>query len=301
MKEEEQFYMANAASFRSDFYIQLLMKGRNGLVKEFIVDTRSHFQLEGVEFVPKEYTFVEPKKDAVGLICGELPSHIRAFCYDIAEEITSLLPRTKDTNAAVAYINDQDHLHVTFCHTSHPKELIPNARLNYPKDLSFLKEIASQIAPFELRFVRVLLTDSGAIILLLESNDGSIDQLRFRAKKTFSCLGRWPKRQTEIIHITLARILDPSIDHQVLAQVHLKCQEITDRIHRKTMFSSSSSSSVASPSSSVICNPLLPLEPVLQGKNTFKMEAFWYVNETHHFSAAGPRQVFLFNGGEQHF
>ncbi|TYZ67317.1 hypothetical protein PybrP1_007833 [[Pythium] brassicae (nom. inval.)] len=79
----------------------------------------------------------------------------------------------------------------------------------------------------------------------------------FRVGAVGSTVGEWT---LGLVHSTLGRILDPDVAIEALARVRLQCEAITARFEAQ---------------------PLV-----------IQVEKLWYVDETHHFSAQGPKTTF---------
>ncbi|KAG3141333.1 hypothetical protein PC128_g25003, partial [Phytophthora cactorum] len=189
-----------------------------------------------------------------------------------------LLPREPETGNAVACVTPRELMHVTLFHTSHPGDLAPNARLRFPQDVAQLKTMCTRITPFRMAPVKVLMTSSGAIIMLFQclpaieilSDDVvnahaefSVDHIRRVAKETFSYA---PKTDTRvIIHSTLGRVLSPDIHDADLDRLRARCDEITAEL-------------AADP------------QPALFDK-------LWFVEETHNLSPQGPKTEIPLLGG----
>ncbi|KAF4317789.1 hypothetical protein JM18_005043 [Phytophthora kernoviae] len=267
---------------RSDLYEELYESGKNAINRESVRATREHFT-SGVTLESKPYVFPS-ENDAVALICAPVPSEMAKRCHDIGTQLTELLHREPESNNAVSCVTRQELMHVTLFHTSHPGDLAPDAKLRFPEDITQLKAMCKHFAPFCMAPVRVLITSSGAIIMIFKcmpaaKEDGityddevvnkhaefSVDHVRHVAKENFSYA---PKTETRvIIHSTLGRVLSPDISEEDLDRLRAKCEEITAEL-------------VADP------------QPALFDK-------LWYVQETHHLSPQGPRTDIPLLGGVQ--
>ncbi|RLN20577.1 hypothetical protein BBO99_00005663 [Phytophthora kernoviae] len=247
-----------------------------------VILAAEHFT-SGVTLESKPYVFPS-ENDAVALICAPVPSEMAKRCHDIGTQLTELLHREPESNNAVSCVTRQELMHVTLFHTSHPGDLAPDAKLRFPEDITQLKAMCKHFAPFCMAPVRVLITSSGAIIMIFKcmpaaKEDGityddevvnkhaefSVDHVRHVAKENFSYA---PKTETRvIIHSTLGRVLSPDISEEDLDRLRAKCEEITAEL-------------VADP------------QPALFDK-------LWYVQETHHLSPQGPRTDIPLLGGVQ--
>ncbi|CEG38079.1 uncharacterized protein PHALS_08174 [Plasmopara halstedii] len=253
---------------REDLNRKLHENGKQFLDRKGIEKTRQKFRL-GPTLESKRYIF-SSDSDGVAIICLPIPKMMAKRCYAIGKELTELLPRERETGNAVAYVTRLELMHVTLFHTSHPNDIAPNARRHFPQDVAQLKTMCTRIAPFRMIPVKVLMTSTGAIVMLFEclssieklSNqlinmhaEYSIDYIRHAAKKTFSYI---PKTDTRvIIHSTLGRILSPDVHDNDLARLHARCEEISIQL-------------AADP------------QPVL-------FDRLWFVEETHFLSLLGPK------------
>ncbi|POM78471.1 Hypothetical protein PHPALM_3992 [Phytophthora palmivora] len=257
---------------RTELYEELYEGGKKALNRE------SNFR-PGVTLESKPYVF-PTENDGVALICAPIPAEMAERCYAIGKELTDLLPRESETNHAVACVTQQELMHVTLFHTSHPGDLAPNARLRFPQDVEQLKAMCLRFAPFRMAPVKVLMASSGAIIMLFQClaeteklrddvinvhAEFSVDHIRRVAKETFSYA---PKTDTRvIIHATLGRVLSPELSDADLDHLRARCDEITAKL-------------VADP------------QPALFNK-------LWFVEETHNLSPQGPKTEVKLLGGVQ--
>lgn len=220
--------------------------------------------------------------DAVSLIAAIVPSEAAKMIHSIGKEIVDLLPREPETDYATGYVNELEQMHVTLFHTSHPDDLAPNAKARHPEDIVQLQALAQQFAPFQVSPVRVMLTPSGAIIMVYKcqqatpeqlascgrgANSGrylnehaefSVDHLRRAAADSFPSMPKAKGTRT-IIHSTLSRVLAPDVSEDTLQLLRARCDAISAELAR---------------------------EP-----KPFLISKLWYVEETHHFSAQGVRTV----------
>lgn len=75
---------------------------------------------------------------------------------------------------------------------------------------------------------RVLLADSGTLLVCLLDVDGHLSQLRKELKTTFPGA---PTRQTQIIHISVLRILTArQLDDQQRKQLQAVCDQFTSKM-----------------------------------------------------------------------
>ncbi|KAG2783238.1 hypothetical protein Pcac1_g6685 [Phytophthora cactorum] len=261
---------------RAGLYEELYEAGKKALNREGVRKTRQNFT-PGPTLESKPYMF-PTENDGVALICAPIPIEMAERCHAVGKELTDLLPREPETGNAVACVTPRELMHVTLFHTSHPGDLAPNARLRFPQDVAQLKTMCTRITPFRMAPVKVLMTSSGAIIMLFQclpaieilSDDVvnahaefSVDHIRRVAKETFSYA---PKTDTRvIIHSTLGRVLSPDIHDADLDRLRARCDEITAEL-------------AADP------------QPALFDK-------LWFVEETHNLSPQGPKTEIPLLGG----
>lgn len=272
---EQQWKLA-----RDELYQRLVHDGKKGLSTEAISSSRwvvfvlrsrvqtyrlfnrQAFTDNGQAFTPKPYAFPSVT-DAVGLVCAEIPPSFASVCRRIGGELIDLI--TKETPSA--YVNEVDTMHMTLFHTSHPEELMRDARSRQQNDIIILRTLLHGIGPLHLTPFRVVLCSSGAIILLYhlladDINDAyTIDRLRVESASVFS---PYPTRQTStILHTTLARIVDTSISSHLIEQVHTHCEMISNNLIDKY--------------------------------KSIEINNIWYVDEMYHYSARGPTTVIPLN------
>ncbi|GLE06577.1 hypothetical protein PINS_up015971 [Pythium insidiosum] len=248
---------------RLALYEELHATGRQGLKADAIVKARQSFAVVDGEFKPQPYRF-PTENDAVGLVCAALPPAFAHVCRVVGEELVAVLPRGANGEPS-GYPNDEKTMHMTLFHTSHPDDLVPNARHRVGESIATVRRLAASLAPFDLRPHRVVMCSSGAIILLYEAavEDASqdpctVDRLRLMAKEAFA--PQFPTRQSKsIMHTTLARVLDPHVSADVVERLHRACEELTTRLRRD--------------------------------HERIHIDNLWFVDETHHYWAYGETTV----------
>lgn len=244
-----------------------------------LVSNRATFTT-GKEFTPGRYQ-LPSETDAVSLVAAIVPSGAAEMIHSVGADVIALLPREEGTGNATGYVNELEQMHVTLFHTSHPDALAPGAKARHPQDIAQLRELARRFKPFQASPVRVILTSSGAVVMVYECLpatpeqlascdvvDGgevvnehaefSVDHIRRVAKETFEHMPKSKGTRT-IIHSTLARVLSPDVSDETLALLRAKCDAISAQFVK---------------------------EP-----KPFLISELWYVEETHHFSAQGARTV----------
>ncbi|DAZ99306.1 TPA: hypothetical protein N0F65_005474 [Lagenidium giganteum] len=255
---------------RAQLYAEMAGETREGrLDTAALLRTREHFAIVGDEFEPQPYVLPQPS-DGVGLICVEMPTDGARVCRSIGEHVVSGIRRLPPANEPVAYVNQEETMHLTVCHTSRPDELMPGMKARKPQEIAQLREIAARFRPFRLRPVHVLLTASGAVVMLFEGvaatteddddakqSEFAVDHLRATIQREFSV---FPTKMPRIIwHSTLARILQPDVSQTVIDDVGAKCAAITNKLRADGV--------------------------------TFEAKNLWYLDETHHFWARGERTI----------
>ncbi|KAJ0403548.1 hypothetical protein ATCC90586_006803 [Pythium insidiosum] len=256
-------------SDRLELYEELHATGRKGLSADAIRKARQSFAVVDGAFVPQPYRF-PTENDAVGLVCAAIPPVFAHVCRVIGEELVAVLPPDANGDPS-GYVNDEKTMHMTLFHTSHPDDLVTNARLRVEESIAIVRQLASSLAPFDLRPHRVVMCSSGAIILLYEAavddvadDPCSVDRLRLMAKEAFS--PHFPTRQSKsIMHSTLARVLNPEVSADVVERLHRLCEELTVRLRRD--------------------------------HDQVRIENLWFVDETHHFWAHGETTVLPLGSG----
>lgn len=166
-----------------------------------------------------------------------------------AQDIVSRLPLS-----TVVHVNDPSHYHVTVYMTSQPHNLRPD-----PFDPSAVlpplltpHEIWKQAAPSEevlqkelhvlreetlktkevgaprLKVHRLVMADSGTLLLCFTDSTGSIGKLRKRLKDAFP---GGPERQSTILHSSIARVLSPSqLSPEEISTVQVACDIWTEKV-----------------------------------------------------------------------
>ncbi|KAI9909047.1 hypothetical protein PsorP6_014555 [Peronosclerospora sorghi] len=273
LTEQETIWLQQRAQLYQELY-----KGGETLDRDHVRKIRHHFTTRRTQLESKPYVFPSDT-DGVGLVCAPLCREMAQQCHVIGTRLTNLLPREPETHRPVACVTPLDLMHVTLFHTSHPKDLAPDAKLRFSQDKVQLRNMCRQLAPFRLSPHRVLLASSGAIIILFDGVAApyplppnvvintqakfSVDQIRHLAKQTFSYV---PKIDTHvIIHATLARVVSPEISDEALGTLRATCDEITTEL--------------------------------TNARQLVRIEKVWFVEETHHLSPRGPKTEMHLCGG----
>lgn len=78
---------------------------------------------------------------------------------------------------------------------------------------------------------RVLLADSGTLLICLTDTDGHLSQLRQQLRSTFPGA---PDRQTQIVHISVLRLLTAQqLDTEQRQQLQAVCDDFTSKLKGK--------------------------------------------------------------------
>ncbi|KAE9341231.1 hypothetical protein PF008_g10724 [Phytophthora fragariae] len=282
---------------RRQIYEKLERSAENGLDRDAVLASRHLFAFDGSGIaVPKQFTF-QHEDDAVTVVCAEIPRAAALQWSGITRDVLEALQGEPNcetgavTGLKDVYVSDQDIMHVTLFYTSHPDDLAPRNALDEPKserlrrEISLLRELATQFEPVHMVPVKVVLAASGAILLLLQCVQGdddstgigerdgawapgslntgrraefSVDLLRQVARGSFPFVS--DKSPNAIIHSTLARVLSPdAFDGAALTRVREVCRRISKRLES------------AGP----------------EYADAFVVSKLWYVDETHFICPTG--------------
>ncbi|KAH7461394.1 uncharacterized protein KRP23_14239 [Phytophthora ramorum] len=261
---------------RRELYEKLQRSAEKGLNREAVVASRELFTFDASgRAAPKEFAF-ERQDDAVTVVCAEIPRAAAEQWSVITDEVLEALGGGGED----VYVSDRDIMHVTLFYTSHPDDLAPSGKKSerLAREISLLRELATQFEPIRMTPAKVVLTASGAVLLLLQCVEGGngnddegngsvarnagghaefgVDLLRQAAVETFPFVSK--KSPTEIIHTTLARVLSPeAFDETALDRARQTCQRISQQ-----------------------------LAAAGQG-DTFVVDKLWYVDESHFIRPTG--------------
>lgn len=113
--------------------------------------------------------------------------------------------------------------HVTLFHTGRPGDARPTDAAGVEAEVALLRPLLSSTPPFALRVEQLLLTDTGVLVLLYQTDDGAPLKLRSALR---SLLPASPAQQTVLLHSSLARLMDvPS--PQTVAAIRARCAAAT--------------------------------------------------------------------------
>ncbi|KAF1782593.1 hypothetical protein GQ600_11015 [Phytophthora cactorum] len=247
---------------RLELYEKLECSAENGLDREAVLASRELFDFDASgQAIPKEFTF-QHDDDAVTVVCAEIPQaaaqqwgKLRGSTGGSARRSYREQRHGADSSGDEfkdVYVGDQSIMHVTLFYTSHPDDLAPR-RANEHKserlarEISLLREMATQFEPIHMVPVNVVLASSGAIMVLFQCVQGEgnqteqkvknaasdaefgVDLLRQAAQKTFPFVSK--KSPNSIIHTTLVRLMSPdAFDEAALTRVREACQRISQQL-----------------------------------------------------------------------
>jgi hypothetical protein len=167
-----------------------------------------------------------------------------------ASEIMATLPKSTKI-----HLNDPEHYHITIYMTSQPHTLRPNPfdpgavlspditpgelfRQARPREDVVLREIdvikkaAAETSPPTFRVHRVLMANSGTLLLCCVDVSGVIGALRARLREAFP---GGPPKQSTIFHASVARILTPvQLSSEVIANMQNTTNKWSDRLRGTT-------------------------------------------------------------------
>ncbi|KAG2822725.1 hypothetical protein PC116_g14635, partial [Phytophthora cactorum] len=187
---------------RLELYEKLERSAENGLDREAVLASRELFDFDASgQAIPKEFTF-QHDDDAVTVVCAEIPQaaaqqwgnitwEVLAALQGGATESNDMVQTQAVTNLKDVYVGDQSIMHVTLFYTSHPDDLAPR-RANEHKserlarEISLLREMATQFEPIHMVPVNVVLASSGAIMVLFQCVQGEGNQTEQKVKNAAS-------------------------------------------------------------------------------------------------------------------
>jgi hypothetical protein len=158
--------------------------------------------------------------------------------------MTSALPK-----GTKIHINDPSHYHITIYMTSQPHTLRPSPLVHgnsLPENLT-LEELYQQAQPTDFegelavlrkeaastniptfKVHRLLMADSGTLLLCCVDTSGTMAGLRKRLKNAFP---GGPPRQSTIFHASVARVLTPKqLNNESIQNVQRICDHWSDRL-----------------------------------------------------------------------
>lgn len=162
--------------------------------------------------------------------------------FEAAQEIMMSLPSNTKY-----HINNPEHYHITIYMTSQPHTLRPDpfdpnrplpTRESSPeevydlvnpdpstieKEIEVIRNAAKSIAPPTFRVHRLVMADSGTLLLCSMDTSGTLAKLRKDLRESFPA---GPPRQSTIYHASLARIVTPQqLDKESIRKVHALCDK----------------------------------------------------------------------------
>ncbi|KAK9806058.1 hypothetical protein WJX73_010102 [Symbiochloris irregularis] len=222
---------------------------KQGLDLEFIAGLRDSYQLdEHGEPQPLTYAELRPSLP---------PATQRLVVFPLdtsAELLKQAVAATEDIidhalpPGTTVYTNAPSRLHITIFYLSHVEDPQPEpykakgSGATHSSDLNperlqleeeTLRSAVAQFPAFSVQVDRVLLANSGTLLLTYTDPSGQMQAFRSHLRKT---LPGAPKRQTNIIHTSLLRILSPQqLDDKTREAVQAKCDEWTQKLRGKEL------------------------------------------------------------------
>ncbi|KAG7674422.1 hypothetical protein NADE_008179 [Nannochloris sp. 'desiccata'] len=161
-----------------------------------------------------------------------------------ASEVISALPK-----GTKIHLNDPGHYHITIYMTSQPHTLRPSPLIhgnaisgnltpeelyqqaqptNFEGELAVLRKETSTTSPPTFKVHRLLMADSGTLLLCSVDISGTMAGLRRRLKNAFP---GGPPRQSTIFHASVARVLSPEqLDNESIKKVQRLCDKWSERL-----------------------------------------------------------------------
>jgi hypothetical protein len=164
---------------------------------------------------------------------------LASLVHRAAREVISALP-----SGTKIHLNDPGHYHITIYMTSQPHTLRPSPLISgnslsesltpeelyeqakptdFNEELTVLRREAAITKAPTFKVHRLLMADSGTLLLCSVDTTGTMAGLRRRLKEAFP---GGPPRQSTIFHASVARVLSPE---QLDAESRKKIQEICDQ------------------------------------------------------------------------
>ncbi|DBA95023.1 TPA: hypothetical protein ACH3X1_002539 [Trebouxia sp. C0004] len=213
-----------------------------GLNVGFINTARQRYIYQGSDLVPLPYAKFPTSlgSDTVRLIViplakasAQLVKAVSALSRDFQQALRS---------GAELYVNEPERWHITVFHTSKYDDTRPNPLKPLAADLQqtesvhrappssdalhqehqTMQKLVGQNQPINLEVHRVLLADSGTLLVCLIDRDGSLNHLREQLTRAFPGA---PMRQTQIMHVSVLRLLTAQ---QLSSEERRRLQAICD-------------------------------------------------------------------------
>lgn len=216
---------------------ELTSLAEKGLDEAKIQEYRTYFDCSDPNGIPREYPHhYLNSTDRIQLVCAPMPKEMAAICRRTGELLASIL-QPEDVKNWI-HVNEEEAMHMTLFHTSHPKDLAPNALHRYEEQTQTLERFLKAYSPFEIIAKRVVITREGTILMLFDgvSDDEeqpydlscSVDLIRNEAPQYFPY---FPKVQTRtIMHATIGQILSTNIMRTGLARAVKFCESISAKL-----------------------------------------------------------------------
>ena len=169
---------------------------------------------------------------------------LAALVHRAAKEIMDLLP--SDTKI---HLNDPSHYHITVYMTSQPHTVRPSPQIprnevdlslspeeiyeaakptDVDGEIEIMKKEAAVTPPPTFRVHRLLMADSGTLLLCSLDTSGVLGDFRKRVREQFP---GGPPRQSTIFHASVARILGTEqLDFKTIASIQELCDRWSDRL-----------------------------------------------------------------------
>ncbi|BDA42804.1 hypothetical protein COCOBI_03-6970 [Coccomyxa sp. Obi] len=222
--------------------------GEHGLNIDFIRDLRPNHDTSAVGSPPLTYlTIPSPLAERAVRLCV-LPLEDSADVVHSAIQVTQAIKALLPAGTQV-YANAPERLHITVFHMSRPDDPRPSSMTAHDEALTAVpisnrrgptdEEVADELAamtsivqhmpPLEhLEVSSVVLTDTGTLLLCSIDRRADITRLRHSLRAAFPGA---PKKQANIIHTTLLRILSPvQLPPASRATIQKECDQWTERL-----------------------------------------------------------------------
>lgn len=219
-----------------------------GLSVDFIDTARQRYVYQASELVPLPYAKfpISLGSDTVRLIViplakvsAQLVEAVSALSRDFQQALRS---------GTELYINEPERWHITVFHTSKYDDARPNPLKPLAPDFQqtesghqappsgdalhqehqTMQKLVGQNQPINLEVHRVLLADSGTLLVCLVDRDGKLSHLREQLTRAFPGA---PTRQTQIMHVSVLRLLTArQLSSEERQQLQAICDEYTNKL-----------------------------------------------------------------------
>lgn len=221
---------------------------QHGLNLPAVEAMRQYYNLEGEgEAEPLEYaafpTPLPPWAARLGVIFfQECNNELTGMVQQAAQEVMAALPE-----GVRAHANKHSHYHVTVYMASQPFTLRPDAfdasntglepdgtlQLEQApgclrRELDVFRAATATTEPPRFEVHRLLLADSGTLLLCSVDHTGGLAKLRKKLRESFP---GGPPKQSTIVHSSIARVLTPQqLTPEQIAKVQAVCDSWTERL-----------------------------------------------------------------------